>query len=150
MSEKQNSNPNLQMHTNTTNKNKRIVYPKLSYLICGLCFKVQPKLGCYRNEKQYADMLEELFRENNIKYIREGALLKSFKAERPRRNIPDFIIEDKIILDLKAKTAVEKEDYFQVKRYLVSSGKRLGIIVNFRRKHLAPKRILNPTYKRSA
>ena len=128
---------------NTNAVNKKVIYPELSYLICGLCFKIHNELGCYRNEKQYADMLEELFRENNIKYVREASLPESFKGERRKRNIPDFIVEDKIVFDLKAKTIIEKEDYFQMKRYLVSSGKRLGIIVNFRRKHLAPKRVLN-------
>ena len=65
------------------------------------------------------------------------------KGERNGRNIPDFIIDDKIILDLKAKPIVTKEDYYQMKRYLKSSQKRLGIIVNFRQPHLYPKRILN-------
>jgi len=129
------------MNTNTINE--KIIYPELSYLVCGLCFSAHNKLGCYRNEKQYADILEELFKENNIKYVREVSLPESFKGEQCRRNIPDFIVENKIVLDLKAKTVVEKEDYFQMKRYLASSDKKLGIIVNFRRKHLIPKRVLN-------
>ena len=64
-------------------------------------------------------------------------------GERNRRKIPDFIIEDKIIIDLKAKTFITKEDYFQMKRYLVSYGKKLGLIINFRQRYLYPKRILS-------
>lgn len=120
-----------------------IVFPELSYKICGLCFYTHNKLGRYRNEKQYADFSEMLFKENKIQYIREKSLSLSFKNERERRNIPDFIIENKIILDLKAKDFITKEDYFQMKRYLVSNNKKLGIIVNFRQKYLYPKRILN-------
>ena len=59
------------------------------------------------------------------------------------RNIRDFVIEDKIILDLKAKRIVTKEDYYQMKRYLAVSNKKLGLIVNFRQKYISPKRILN-------
>lgn len=133
------------MNSNTTNLRKRdiVLYPELSYTICGLCFKIHNNLGRYRNEKQYADALEASFKDNNISYIREKALPNSFAGEHPRRNIPDFIIDDKIILDIKAKRIVTKEDYFQMKRYLNSSNRKLGILINFRQIALAPKRILN-------
>lgn len=123
--------------------NKEIIYPELSYKICGLCFKVHNKLGSYRNEKQYADSLEESLKENNIYYEREFRLPSSFKGEREGRNIPDFVIENKIIVDLKAKPIILKEDYFQMQRYLISYNKKLGIIMNFRQRYLRPKRIVN-------
>ena len=125
-----------------------VLYPELSYKICGLCFNAHNKLGRYLKEKQYADYLEQLFKDNNIKYVREKALLAAFEGEKPGRNIPDFIIEDTIILDLKAKYIVTKDDYFQMQRYLNSYNKKLGLIINFRRKYLAPKRIINANFKR--
>lgn len=128
------------MPTNTTNK---LIYPELSYLVCGLCFKAHNKLGRFRNEKQYADALEPLFKANNIHYEREKELEPSFEGEKKRRNVVDFILDDKIVLELKVKTALTSEDYFQVKRYLTTCNKKLGILVNFRTKYLAPKRILN-------
>lgn len=123
--------------------NKSILHPELSYKICGLCFTIHNNLGRFKNENQYADALEILLKENNISYVREKSLPISFQGERQRRNIPDFIIEDKIIVDLKAKRITTKEDYFQVKRYLDSYKKELGIIVNFRQKYIYPKRVLN-------
>ncbi len=125
------------------NKKGKVLHPDLSYKICGLCFKVHNELGRFRSEKSYADALEELLKKNNINYKREQSLSSSFKGEQKRRNIPDFIIENKIILDLKAKRIILKEDYFQMKRYLVASNKKLGLIVNFRQKYISPKRILN-------
>ncbi len=121
----------------------KMVYPDLSYKICGFLFCVHNELGRYRNEKQYGDFLEEVLKKNQISYDREKELLPSFDGEVERRNIVDFIIEDKIVLELKAKPFIGKEDYFQTKRYLISSGKKLGIIVNFRQKFLNPKRVLN-------
>jgi len=128
------------MPTNATNK---LIYPELSYLVCGLCFKVHNTLGRFRNEKQYADALEPLLKANNINYEREKELEPSFDGEKKRRNVVDFILDDKIILELKAKRMLTTDDYFQVKRYLTTSGKKLGILVNFRTKYLAPKRVLN-------
>lgn len=124
-------------------KNIKILYPELSYIICGLCYKVHNQLGRYRNEKQYADALENLLKEKRINYVREAILPPSFNGEHSRRNIPDFIIEDKIVIDLKAKRIITKDDYFQMKRYLISYNKELGILVNFRQSYLSSKRVLN-------
>ena len=123
--------------------NKKVIYPELSYKIYGFCFYVHNKLGRFLNEKQYADALERVLKENKINFIREAPLPPSFPGEKKKRNIPDFIIEDKIIIELKAKPIITKEDYFQMKRYLISYKKKLGLIFNFRQKYLRPKRILN-------
>ena len=106
----------------------KVLYPELSYKVCGLCFKAHNNLGQFRSEKSYADALEEVFKRNNLNYKRETALPVSFDGEIARRNIPDFFIDDKIILDIKANRIVTKEDYFQMKRYLVVSDKKLGLI----------------------
>jgi GxxExxY protein len=120
-----------------------IIHKELSYTIYGLCFKTHNILGRFRNENTYADFLETLFKSSNLHYLREVPLPVTFEGERPGRNRPDFIIEDKIILDLKAKRLISKEDYFQMQRYLHASGKNLGIIVNFRQEYIKPKRIAN-------
>ena len=122
---------------------KNILHPELSYKICGFLFSIHNKLGRYRNEKQYGDALENLLKENKVNFLREKSLPVSFIGEEERRNIPDFIIEDKIIIDLKAKRLTTKEDYFQMKRYLASYNKELGLLVNFRQKYIYPKRVVN-------
>ena len=123
-------------------KNK-IIYPELSYIICGACFKVHNQLGRFRNEKQYCDALANYFINNKIVFKREFPINKSFEGEKDRRNIVDFLIDDKIILEAKTKRIISKDDYYQLKRYLISANKKLGIIVNFRNQYLQPKRILN-------
>ncbi len=127
--------------------NQDLIYPQLSYFLNGLLFKVHNQLGRFRNERQYADAVEEVLQISDIKYQREKSLPVSFKGEQNRRNIPDFLIEDKIILDIKAKRLITKEDYFQMRRYLVSYNRKLGIIVNFRQSSINPKRVLNSFFK---
>ncbi len=122
---------------------KNILHPELSYQLTGIFFKVHNQLGRFKNEKQYADLLENILRSKSINYQREAPLPQSFSGEAPGRNIPDFAIEDKILVDIKAKRIITKDDYFQMKRYLSSCNKKLGIIVNFRQKFLTPKRIVN-------
>lgn len=129
------------METNATNKDK-VLFKNLSYKICGLCFGIHNVLGRFRNEKQYADALEKLLLENRIKYEREYVIPESFDGEKAARNRVDFLIEDSVLLDLKAKRVITKEDYFQMRRYLASANKRLGMLINFRQNYLAPKRVL--------
>lgn len=55
----------------------------------------------------------------------------------------DFLIEGKILLEIKTKRILGKEDYYQTKRYLAALNKKLAIVVNFRDKSIRPKRIIN-------
>jgi len=121
----------------------KVIHPELSYLLYGLFFKIHNDFGRYKNERQYADALENLLKANKIKYQREKALPSSFDGEHGRRNIPDFIIENKVVLEIKAKRFLSRDDYYQVKRYLSALNKKLGILVNFHSRYIEPKRVLN-------
>lgn len=120
-----------------------LIYSKSTYIINGILFKVHNKLGRYCNENQYADLIEEYFKKDRVIYEREKILPPAFIGEKNGRNKIDFLIDDKIILEIKAKRIITKEDYYQIRRYLFSLKKKLGILVNFRNKFLHPKRILN-------
>jgi len=122
---------------------EKLIYPELSYEINGILFEVHNDLGRFCNELQYGDAIEKLLKEKNVKYSREQILEKSFDSEKAGRNKVDFLIEDKIILEIKAKRFIVKDDYYQTKRYLISSKTKLGLLVNFRDKYLRPRRVLN-------
>lgn len=121
----------------------KLLYKDLTYQIRGILFEVHNELGRMLNEKQYADAVEHKLIVKKIKYQREKVLDKSFVGERSNRNRIDFIIEDKIILEIKAVSFLSKDDYFQCQRYLVSFNKELALLVNFRTKLLTIKRVLN-------
>ena len=121
----------------------KIILPELSYEVNGILFGVHNKLGRFLNEKQYADAVENLLKENKIKYEREKVLEQLFEGEKEGRSKVDFLIENKIIVELKSKRMLLREDYYQVRRYLEVLGLKLGILVNFRDKYLKPRRILN-------
>ena len=114
----------------------KILYPELSYKITGLCFKVHNTLGRFRKEKEYADMLDSLLKSNNIIYVREYRVPDS-------GNIVDFLIEDQIVVELKAKRIILRGDYYQAQRYLSVLGKKLALLVNFRNRYLKPIRVIN-------
>ncbi len=125
---------NVTNNTNTPTKNK-LIYPELSYNTTGILFTVHNELGSYAREKQYGDRVETLLKEKGFSYKREIAISNS-------GNIVDFIIENKLALELKAKRILTKEDYFQLQRYLQESRLKLGLLVNFRNKYIKPVRVI--------
>jgi GxxExxY protein len=121
-------------------KDIEILYPELSYRLNGIFFKIHRELGRYSKEKQYADALERELKEKSMAYAREDRVVKD---DCFTGNIIDFIVNDCVIVELKAKKFVTKDDFYQVKRYLINLNKKLGLLVNFRDDFIKTKRILN-------
>lgn len=120
------------MHTNA---GEGLLYPELSYLITGICFEIHNKLGRYGRERQYCDLIEEKLKDIKLPYHREFNVAGT-------GNRVDFLIDDKIVLEAKAKQFILKEDYYQLQRYLQSLNKRLGLLINFQNRYLKPLRIV--------
>jgi GxxExxY protein len=121
---------------------QKLIHPQLSYTLTGLCFQTHKQLGRFCSERQYTDALEKLFKKQKILYIREKQISLNNKTIRAG-DIPDFIIDNKIIIDIKAKKFITKDDYYQMQRYLQNAKLELGLIINFRTTYLKPKRVLN-------
>ena len=131
---------NILMDTNYTNirgsvRDNKLIYPQLSYTIVGACFDAHNELGRFAREKQYCDVLEHKLRDLKIPYKREFHVKNT-------GNILDFIIDNKLILELKAKRVITKDDYYQIQRYLQILNIKLGLLVNFRNRYLKPIRII--------
>jgi len=132
-------------HTNTRelHEERKIIEKELSYKLNGIFFDVQKEAGRYLRERQYADLLEQKLKSAGIAYQRENPI----ELAGRKSNFADFIIENKILVELKAKPFFEKDDYYQLLRYLESAKLQLGLLVNFKQKFLKPKRILNPKFE---
>lgn len=117
----------------------KIIYPELSYIITGICFEVQREHGRFCRERQYCDALEKKLKERGVPYERE----KTIEFQELKGNRVDFIVDGKILLEVKSIPYTTKVDYFQVQRYLAATNLKLAMIINFRSKYLKPKRIVN-------
>ena len=124
----------------------KIIYAELSYRLNGILYEAQNQLGRFSREKQYGDIIENFLEQAKIPYEREAALPLDGVPNQNTNKI-DFIINNLILLELKAKNFITREDYNQMKRYLKASGKKLGVIVNFRESAIRPRRIINPDAK---
>jgi len=85
-----------------------LLYKDEAYEIVGACMEVHRELGCGFLEAVYQEALEKEFRERNIPYNREALLEIQYKDTILRKAYSaDFICYDKIIVELKALTALD-------------------------------------------
>lgn len=120
----------------TNNKvSEKVLHPELSYKITGILFDVHNELGPYAREKQYGDLIEKKLKESKIPYKREVSIGDG-------GNILDFIVNEKMILELKAIRILTRENYRQIQNYLQQTKLDLGLLVNFRSKYVKPSRII--------
>jgi len=121
-----------------------LIYPELSYKIVGILFRVHSQLGGKYQEKYYQRAVEVGLRETGLSYEKEITVDLSFNETKIGKYYLDFLIEDKIILELKATPKFTREDFRQIMAYLKAKNLKLGILANFRGDRLVYKRILNP------
>lgn len=120
-----------------------IVYKELSYKIVGILFSVHNELGNRYQEKYYQRAVEKALTTNNLSFKRELVTDLEYNGEKIGKYFLDFLIEDKIILELKTVRRLNPKDFSQVLGYLRANNLKLGILVNFKTERLSYKRILN-------
>lgn len=113
-------------------------------MIMGLLFAIQNDLGTLYKEIHYQRALSIKLVKNNIPFNREVPVSIFQEGELLGRFIADFVIYDKILVELKVKPQIAIDDYKQVMRYLKALKLNLGILVNYYNNPLEYKRILNP------
>ena len=109
-----------------------IVHKEESYKIVGAAFKVYNILGSGFLEAVYQEALEIEFKRQGIPYEREKELKIQYDGiELKQTYKADFVCYGKIIVELKAVSALDDAHRSQVYNYLHATGYRLGLLLNF-------------------
>ena len=120
-----------------------LIYKEESYSIIGKCFEVHNNLGPGFLEIVYKDALEYEFRKADIPFEREKEYTVNYKGiVLPHKFYADFMVFDKIILEVKAVSDIADEFIAQAINYLKVSNNKLALIVNFGELKLNSKRIV--------
>ncbi|MDP3771395.1 MAG: GxxExxY protein [bacterium] len=120
-----------------------VIERDLSFELTGVFFEIHNALGRFCHERQYSDAITVALTTKRIPFEREKVLDPMFPGEPPGRHRVDFLVDRRILIEVKAKPAVERIDYVQVHRYLAALQLKLGLLVNFGTKLVVPRRILN-------
>jgi GxxExxY protein len=125
------------------NKRNDLIYPDLSFKIVGLAFEVFNELGSDHKEKVYQTAVSRQLKLNNIPFQKEVFHPLVFKNEVIGKNYFDFLIDGKMILELKRSDNFSKSHFDQVNHYLLISDLKLGLLITFANKGVRFKRVVN-------
>ena len=109
-----------------------ILYKDEAYAIQGACFEVYKTLGNGFLEAVYQEALAYEFKSQRIPFREQCELNLQYKGMPLKQTYkPDFICFDKIIVEIKAVSAIAPEHEAQLLNYLKITNMRLGLLVNF-------------------
>jgi len=120
-----------------------LLYPELSYLIIGCAFDVYNSLGSGYHEKYYQKALIEAFTQRRTAFQTEISFPLRYNGKVIGRKRLDFLVERKIVLELKRGDAFSRSHIDQVVEYLRTQNLKLAILINFGSRGVMFKRIIN-------
>lgn len=120
-----------------------LLHKELSYKIIGIIFNVFNKLGYGYQEKYYQRAISLELENENLNYIREKEFKLKYEDKTIGKYFLDFIIENKIVLELKVANSFYAQDVKQILGYLKATGLQLGILVIITPEGVKYKRIIN-------
>ena len=132
------------------NKVKDFLYEKESYQIRGACFDVYKAFGGAFKEKIVDRSLTKALEKRELKVENQKRIDIYFEGEKVGLYIPDKVISQCIILEVKAKPYLTKQDIDQFWKYLKGSQYKLGFLVNFSPAKLEIKRIVYDKARKNA
>ena len=127
----------------TSIRRQDLLYPELSYQVVGAMFDVFNELGYGHREYVYQRALRKRLKELAIPFGEQIRFPLIFRGEQIGWQTVDFLIDGKIILELKRGLRISSRDIEQVNSYLLASKIKLGILARFSSKGLIYRRIIN-------
>ena len=118
-----------------------LVYPDLSYKVVGLIFQVYNDLGFGYQEKYYQRALASALGESKLSFRRENPYEIDYKGKLIGKYFVDFVIEEKIALEIKVSKGIYRRHLTQLLGYLKHANLRLGILAAFTPDGVVLKRI---------
>jgi len=118
-----------------------LLYEELSGKILEACFEVINELGSGFLESVYEKSLLIALKQNGINAKAQVPLSVKFRGENVGDFYADIIVEDKIIIEIKAIKSLAPEHQAQLINYLKATGIKVGLLINFGRPKLEYKRL---------
>ncbi|MBN1920223.1 MAG: GxxExxY protein [Anaerolineae bacterium] len=119
-----------------------ILYKDLSYRIVGAAMEVHRVLGAGYLEAIYEQALALELADRNLPFERQRRLSVLYKGTVLGEYVADIVVEDKVILELKAVSSLNDAHRAQARHYLAATGLRLAILLNFGAESLQHERVV--------
>lgn len=122
-------------------------YSEITEKIIGCAMKVHRTLGNGFQEVIYQRALAIELGKQGLRFVREQEMPIFYEEHEIGTRRVDFFIEQKIMVELKALTALEDVHMAQTINYLEAYGMEIGLLINFGGKSLQFKRVVNSKRK---
>lgn len=119
---------------------------ELTYKINGCAMKVHNTLGNGFQEVIYQRCLAIELEKEGISFQREQDHDIFYEGTHVGTRRADFVVEDQVIVELKALINLEDVHLAQAKNYVVAYDKPIGLLINFGARSLQIKKVFNPKY----
>ena len=120
-----------------------LLYKELTDDILSAAYCVHRELGCGFFEKVYQEALAIVLQERGIPFEREKHLPIIYHGQQLQCDyIADFVIDNKVILELKAVKEMESVFEAQLINYLKATGLKVGFLMNFGQKEFQFRRLV--------
>ena len=120
---------------------------ELTFRIIGCAMKVHGRLGNGFQEVIYQRCLAIEMSRAGLSYAREVNHPVWYESIEVGYRRADFIVEGKVIVEIKAVIALDDVHLSQAKNYTVAYDYPVGLLINFGGASLQYKRIFNPRYQ---
>ncbi|EKE07455.1 MAG: hypothetical protein ACD_18C00082G0003 [uncultured bacterium] len=117
-----------------------LIYEQETYKIRGACFKIWKEFGGAFKESVVENALKIELEELGFKVESQKRFPIYYKNQKVGIYIPDIIIDNKILIELKSKEFVTKGDEKTFWHYLKATNYKLGLLINFGPEKLEIKR----------
>ena len=126
-------------------KREDLVYPEFSYDIVGCAYDVYNELGPGHLEKYYQNAMAMAFKLKGWTFREQVYHPLKFKNKVVGKIFLDFVVKEKVIVELKRAERYSKSHMDQVLNYLKLTDLKLAILINFSSTEVSFKRVLNIT-----
>lgn len=120
-----------------------LIHPELSYLIVGCLYEVWNELGPGHSERTYQKATAVMLKNKNLRFVEQLPAPVYFKEQLLNNRFLDFLVEDKIVVELKKNDTFSIGNIRQIHDYLIRTKLSLGILVNFTFNGVKTKRVIN-------
>ena len=121
----------------------KLIEKELTQRVIGAAMEVHKVLGCGFLEAVYQEALEIELRERGIRFSRQPEIKIQYKSHTLSKTYqPDMLVEDRLVVELKALDRISAAEESQLLNYLKATGIKVGLLINFGARSLEWKRMV--------
>lgn len=124
-----------------------LLLPQLAREVVSLCYRINEEGGPYLSDEDYIESVKYELSEKHLNFRQNEIIELEYLGKIVDRHMVEFIIEDKILLDLKGRQLLGHPVFSkQLTYYLEKANLPLAFVVDFHSRRLQLRRVINPNF----